>query len=165
MNVFSRICFEHWKIWYSILFRVSSFDLPAHASLSRVLQPPQEVRQEQIDAIMQIGLWQAGIRIFTWTGVFVQALNSNILYRKMNKKAYKDYLNRWKLVAEIEKREIKTTTFELLLRQTISIWDISKSLQFSDKSNSFDSLWVHLQKKWIDRHAWKWPKQHPLARS
>jgi abortive infection bacteriophage resistance protein len=71
----------------------------------------------------------------------------------MNKKAYKDYLNRWKLVAEIEKREIKTTTFELLLRQTISIWDISKSLQFSDKSNSFDSLWVHLQKKWIDRHA------------
>ncbi len=38
------------------------FDLPAHASLSRVLQPPQEVRQEQIDAIMQTGLWQAGIR-------------------------------------------------------------------------------------------------------
>jgi len=29
-----------------------------------VLQPPQEVRQEQIDAIMQTGLWQAGIRIF-----------------------------------------------------------------------------------------------------
>jgi len=55
---------------YSILFRlsryrgVSNFDLPAYASLSRVLQPPQEVRQEQIDAIMQTGLWQAGIRIF-----------------------------------------------------------------------------------------------------
>ncbi len=51
---------------YSILFRVSNFEFrpAAHASLSRVLQPPQEVRQEQIDAIMQTGLWQAGIRIF-----------------------------------------------------------------------------------------------------
>jgi len=38
---------------------------PARPCLfGRVLQPPQEVRQEQIDAIMQTGLWQAGIRIF-----------------------------------------------------------------------------------------------------
>jgi hypothetical protein len=40
---------------------VSDFDLPAHASLGRVLQLPHEVRQEQIDAIMQPGY---GRRVF-----------------------------------------------------------------------------------------------------
>jgi len=71
----------------------------------------------------------------------------------MNKKAYKDYLDRWKLVTEIEEREIQTASFELLLRKTISIWDIGRSLGFSTQANPFDSTWSRLQKAWREHHA------------
>jgi len=60
---FQWVRFDHFVIWYSNLFRISDLDLPAHACLVIVLQPPQAVRQEQINAIMQTGQWQAGIRI------------------------------------------------------------------------------------------------------
>ena len=40
------------------------------------------------------------------------------------------YKNRWNLVVEAENKEIKEAEPELLLRQTFSIWEIARSLDF-----------------------------------
>ena len=68
------------------------------------------------------------------------------------KKAYQEYLNRWKLVAEIEAQEIKDMSFELLLQQTLSIWDIGRSLGFSGHDTPSNPLWHKLQLKWKELH-------------
>jgi hypothetical protein len=63
------------------------------------------------------------------------------------------YKNRWKLLAETEKREIREAPPELLLKQTFSIWKIASSLGFLDRQEQPDRLWSRLQKKWIRHHA------------
>jgi len=63
------------------------------------------------------------------------------------------YKNRWKLLAEIEVREIREAPQELLLKQTFSIWEIANSLSFFDQQDQPNRLWGRLQKKWITRHA------------
>ena len=61
------------------------------------------------------------------------------------------YKNRWKLLAEIEVREIREAPQELLLKQTFSIWEIANSLSFFDQQDQPNRLRARLQKKWI-RH-------------
>lgn len=68
------------------------------------------------------------------------------------KKDYHEYLNRWKLVSEVEENEIRWASFELLLQQTCSIWDIGKSLGFSTNDTP-NLLWIQLQRKWEEKHA------------
>jgi hypothetical protein len=71
----------------------------------------------------------------------------------MDKKDYQEYVNRWKLVGEVEAREIKNAPFELLLQQTFSIWDIGRSLGFSGYDMPSNSLWPKLQRKWKEKHG------------
>jgi hypothetical protein len=77
----------------------------------------------------------------------------------MKKGDLQAYLNRWKLVAEIEKQEIKEAPFELLMKQTLSIWDMSKALGFDKRSDSSEeiltsgNLWLTLHKRWNRSHA------------
>ncbi len=63
------------------------------------------------------------------------------------------YKNRWKLVAEAENREIREASTELLLKQTFSIWEIARSLNFFEKHEMQNTLWSQLQRKWINNHA------------
>lgn len=69
------------------------------------------------------------------------------------KKAYQEYLDRWKLVAEVEKGEIRKAPFELLLQQTFSIWDLAKSFGFSAHDTPPNPLWNQLQRKFKDKNV------------
>ncbi len=71
----------------------------------------------------------------------------------MLKEQIQIYRNRWKLVAEAEEREIKEAPFELLLQQTISIWEIASTLNFLEQKQVPDMLWTYLQKKWLRHDA------------
>jgi hypothetical protein len=71
----------------------------------------------------------------------------------MIKEQIQTYKNRWKLVAEVENREIREAPSELLLKQTFSIWEIARSLDFFEQGEMPNTLWSQLQKKWISHHA------------
>ncbi|MGD2269138.1 MAG: hypothetical protein PVI06_01960 [Desulfobacterales bacterium] len=73
----------------------------------------------------------------------------------MLKEQIQTYKNRWKLVADAENREIKTAPSEFLLKQTFSIWEIAKSLDFfrQEQEEIPNTLWSQLQTKWITHHA------------
>jgi hypothetical protein len=71
----------------------------------------------------------------------------------MDTKDYQQYLNRWKLVAEVEEQEIRNASFELLFKQTLSIWEIGRSLGFPDQDKPSNPLWIQLQRKWKEQHA------------
>jgi hypothetical protein len=65
------------------------------------------------------------------------------------KKEYRNYLERWRLVKEVEEKEMRDASFELLFRQTLAIWDIGKALNYSDSGESYNNMWAELQKKWV----------------
>ena len=69
------------------------------------------------------------------------------------KKIYLDYLNRWQLVKEKEDQEMRDAPFDLLFKQTLSIWDISNSLHLSKEAERSESIWSDLQNKWIKSNA------------
>jgi hypothetical protein len=69
------------------------------------------------------------------------------------KKIYRDYINRWQLVKTVEEEELRNSSFDLLFTQTLSIWDISNSLNFNNNTNTNDSTWSTLQKTWIRANA------------
>jgi len=69
----------------------------------------------------------------------------------MNKKDYQEYINRWKLVADVEAKEIRNASFELMMKQTFAIWDIGRSMQFFNQDELPVSLWPQLQIKWKER--------------
>ena len=71
----------------------------------------------------------------------------------MDKIDFQEYLNRWKLVDEIEAWEIRNASFELMVKQTFSIWDIGRSLGFSTRTELPGPLWPKLQRKWMERLA------------
>ena len=70
-----------------------------------------------------------------------------------HKEKIQTYKDRWKLVAEIENREIREAPPELLFKQTVSIWEIARSLGFFEQQEVPNTLWSQLQKKWIATHA------------
>ena len=63
------------------------------------------------------------------------------------------YKNRWKLVADAENQEIREAPLELLIKQTFSIWEIARSLDFFEQQEMPNTLWSRLQTRWIDHHA------------
>lgn len=77
----------------------------------------------------------------------------------LKKKELRDYLNRWTLVEKIESEECIKAPVELLARQMLSIWDMSKTLDLdlqpdgSDTLAGADNPWLVLQQKWIKAHA------------
>jgi hypothetical protein len=73
----------------------------------------------------------------------------------MLKEQIQTYKNRWKLVAEAENQEIRTAPPEFLLKQTFSIWEIARSLDFfeHEQEEMPNTLWRLLQTKWIAHHA------------
>ncbi len=64
-------------------------------------------------------------------------------------KDYKNYLDRWRLVKDVEEKEMREASFELLFKQTLAIWNIGKALNYSDSGESHHNMWAELQKKWI----------------
>jgi len=54
-------------------------------------------------------------------------------------------------VEEIEKRELKSASPELLVRQTLAIWDMGRALGFSEQIQLEKNLWTDLQNKWKSR--------------
>ena len=71
----------------------------------------------------------------------------------MDKKDYQEYLDRWQMVAEVEDQEIKNVSFEQMLKQTFSIWDIGRSLDFFHRDELPNPLWAQLQIKWKEKLA------------
>jgi hypothetical protein len=71
----------------------------------------------------------------------------------MLKQQIQTYRNRWKLLANAEDQEIREAPPELLLKQTFSIWEIARSLDFFTKEEKPNALWSQLQKKWITHHV------------
>ena len=69
------------------------------------------------------------------------------------KRHYQDYLNKWQLVKEKEDQEMREAPFDLLFKQTLSIWDMSRALSLFYESQPSEYLWSDLQKKWIKSHA------------
>ena len=63
------------------------------------------------------------------------------------------YKNQWKLVAEVENQEIREAPPELLLKQTFSIWEIARSLDFFEQEEMPNTLWSQLQTAWMTHHA------------
>ena len=57
------------------------------------------------------------------------------------------------MVKEREDLEVREAPFDLLFRQTLSIWDISNSLHLSKETEIAESGWSELQKKWIEANA------------
>jgi hypothetical protein len=72
-----------------------------------------------------------------------------------NRKKYQDYINRWLLVKEVEDREIQDAPFDLLFKQTLSIWDIGRSLDLFGYKETSESDWAYLQKTWIKSNVGK----------
>lgn len=77
----------------------------------------------------------------------------NFKQRNNKKKDYQNYLNRWQLVKDIEEQEIRMAPFELLFKQTLSIWDIGISFHFIDQQQTSNYTWADLQKTWIKSNA------------
>lgn len=74
---------------------------------------------------------------------------NNIMGTQMSlKKEYRNYLDRWRLVKEVEEKEMREASFELLFKQTLAIWDIGKALNCSDSGEPHNIMWAELQKKW-----------------
>jgi len=71
------------------------------------------------------------------------------------KKEYRNYLDRWRLVKEVEEKEMRDASFELLFKQTLAIWDIGKALNYSDSGELHHSMWAELQNKWVISNAAK----------
>ena len=69
------------------------------------------------------------------------------------KRHYQDYLNKWQLVKEKEDQEMREAPFDLLFKQTLSIWDMSRALSLFYESQQSEYLWSDLQKKWIKSHV------------
>lgn len=71
------------------------------------------------------------------------------------KKDYINYLDRWRLVKDVEEKEMREASFELLFKQTLAIWDIGRALNFADSREPDNYMWADLQKKWIISNAGK----------
>ena len=71
----------------------------------------------------------------------------------MLKQQIQTYRNRWKLVANAEDQEIREAPPELLLKQTFSIWEIARSLDFFEQEEMPNTLWSQLQTAWMKHHA------------
>ena len=71
----------------------------------------------------------------------------------MIKEQVLNYKNRWKLVAEVQKQEIREAPLELLIKQTFSIWEIARSLDFFEQEEMPNTLWSQLQAAWMAHHA------------
>ncbi len=63
------------------------------------------------------------------------------------------YKNRWNLVADAENQEIREAPLELLIKQTFSIWEIARSLDFFEQEEMPNTLWSQLQAAWMAHHA------------
>ncbi len=71
----------------------------------------------------------------------------------MIKEQVLNYKNRWKLVAEVQKQEIREAPLELLIKQTFSIWEIARSLDFFEQQEMPNTLWSQSQAAWMTHHA------------
>jgi hypothetical protein len=83
----------------------------------------------------------------------VEALISKVGQYTMNKEDFQEYMNRWTLVADANKREIRNASFELMLKQTFAVWDIGRSLRFFSQDELPNPLWSQLQIQWNERLA------------
>jgi hypothetical protein len=86
---------------------------------------------------------------------YINQFYSEAALTQTNKKKYQDYINRWQLVKEVEDREIQEAPFDLLFKQTLSIWDLGRSLDFFSYKDTPESIWPYLQQKWIKANAGK----------
>ncbi len=63
------------------------------------------------------------------------------------------YKNRWNLVADAENQEIREAPLELLIKQTFSMWEIARTLDFFEREEIPNPLWRKLQAAWMAHHA------------
>jgi hypothetical protein len=85
--------------------------------------------------------------------VSIRIFQSGKGHGKMLKEHIRIYKNRWNLVANAESKEIREAHPELLLRQTLSIWDLASSLNFFEHEEMPNTMWSQLQKAWMKQHA------------
>ena len=75
--------------------------------------------------------------------------------KTMQKQDLEDYLNRWKIVNEFERQEIKNASEEELFKQFLSIWSLAEKAGFFENPEETDYInnpWTELKLKWIDMH-------------
>lgn len=68
----------------------------------------------------------------------------------MNKDELDAYLKRWTLIRRIEDEELRNAPVELMIQQTLSIWEIAQTLGFTEPSATEDRNWQILQKRWLE---------------
>ncbi len=71
----------------------------------------------------------------------------------MHKKQIQSYRTRWNLVVEAENQEIREAPLELLIKQTFSIWEIARTLDFFEREEIPNPRWRKLQAAWMAHHA------------
>ena len=70
----------------------------------------------------------------------------------MNRKEAQVFANRWRLVKQMEEDELRSASLELMIQQTLSIWEIARTLGFQDAPEAPDLAWQNLQRKWMEVH-------------
>ena len=68
----------------------------------------------------------------------------------MNKQDVQTFTNRWQLVKQREDEELKKASPELMIQQTLSIWEIARTLGFHNSPETPDFSWQTLQHKWME---------------
>ena len=68
----------------------------------------------------------------------------------MNKDDLSAYLKRWTLIRRIEVEELRNAPVELMVRQTLSIWEVAQTLGLTEPSATEDRSWQILQKRWLE---------------
>jgi hypothetical protein len=71
----------------------------------------------------------------------------------MNREDLQSYVDRWQQVEQREAEEMKNAPVDLLIRQTISIWEIARALNFQHPSEPPDRTWQTLQRKWLETNG------------
>lgn len=71
----------------------------------------------------------------------------------MNREDLQQYVDRWRLIQQVEEEELKNASPELMIRQTLSIWEIARTLGFRQPSEPPDRTWQELQRKWLEKYG------------
>ena len=71
----------------------------------------------------------------------------------MDQSDAKRFADRWRLVKLFEDEELKNASMEITIQQMLSIWEISRTLDFQQLPEPPDHSWQTLQRKWLEKHG------------
>lgn len=71
----------------------------------------------------------------------------------MNRQDLQTYSARWRLVKQLEDEELEKAPLELMIQQTLSVWEMARALGFQNSPETPDLTWQTLQRKWLEANG------------